>query len=66
MCVDTFEAILILKTNIELSCEEFRGELAANPAAPRKIHSQEILCRRSDLLLISIVRSLYLIQSYGT
>lgn len=39
--VETFKAISIVKTNTELPCEAFRGELAENPGAPGKIHSQE-------------------------
>jgi len=38
--VDTFKAISIVETNTELSCEPFRGELAENPGAPGKIHSE--------------------------
>ena len=38
--MDTFKAISIIKTVTKLSCEAFRGELAENPVAPGKIHSQ--------------------------
>lgn len=38
--VDTFKAISIVKTNTELLCEAFRGELVENPGAPGKIRSQ--------------------------
>ena len=38
--VETFKAISIVKTNTDLSCEAFRGELAENPGVPGKIRSQ--------------------------
>ena len=40
----TFKAILPLKTNTELSHEEFNGKLVANPGALKELHDTGKYC----------------------
>jgi hypothetical protein len=39
--VDTIQAIIAVKTNINLSCEAFSEKLASNPGVLKKIHSSD-------------------------
>jgi hypothetical protein len=40
--VNTIQAILAVKTNIDLSCEAFSEKLASNPGVLKKIHSSDM------------------------